>query len=328
MACKPTKNAKQFNYTKAILKTSKFHNQPTTFVRSQPMSDRKFNIVFDGSVINGSDPLEVKTRVKQLFKLDDAAADRMFSGSPIVIKKNVDRKTATQFQKALSNAGARVQLMLAKEVASPTDSEQGIEQPAQTTASNNGNAETGLQSHSSTTSPENSWSVASAGGNILRAGEKTPDIKTEINTDHLELVNNTPENVFLAQLDDAEKQTFQESQPRYPEPAIDSETTFGLKSEVDIDNENTQRAAEIAALISAKDQEYNSQLQLSASGSTLLSDEERQKNKQTAELAALDISPTFDISEVGSDLLAPEERVHFEEVELDLSHIQLEPSQA
>lgn len=290
------------------------------------MSDRKFNIVFDGSVINGSDPLEVKARVKQLFKLDDAAADRMFSGTPIVIKKNVDRKTATQFQKALSNAGARVQLMLAKEVASSTDPEQSVDQPAKSAASNSYQAKADGQDHSTTTESQNSWTVASAGGDLLRADEKSQDVKVEINTEHLGLVNNTPDNVFLAQLDDAEKETFQESQPRYPEPEIDRKTTLGLKSEADIDNENTQRAAEINALISAKDQEYDTQLQLSALGSTLLSEEEKQENKQAAELAALTIDPTFDISEVGSDLLTPEERVQIEEIDLDLSHIQLEAS--
>ena len=76
------------------------------------MSERRFDILFDGSVINGHDVSLVKNNVQTLFKLSDEQVDKIFCGKPVAIKRALDRKTATQYQSALTKAGAKIQLVL------------------------------------------------------------------------------------------------------------------------------------------------------------------------------------------------------------------------
>ncbi|NNC54974.1 MAG: hypothetical protein HKO07_04540 [Pseudomonadales bacterium] len=80
---------------------------------SQPPKERRFDIMFHGEPLNGTDVSEVKENLRQLFKLADNDLERMFSGQPISIKKDLDRKTANQYQQALTRAGAKIQLVLA-----------------------------------------------------------------------------------------------------------------------------------------------------------------------------------------------------------------------
>ncbi len=76
------------------------------------MSERRFDILFDGSVINGHDVSLVKNNVQTLFKLSDEQVDRIFCGKPVAIKRGLDRKSAQQYQTALTKAGAKIQLVL------------------------------------------------------------------------------------------------------------------------------------------------------------------------------------------------------------------------
>lgn len=70
------------------------------------MSDELFEVAFSGKIAEGADLAQVKAKVGAMFKADAAKLAQLFSGSRIVIKKNIDAATAKKYQVALKNAGA------------------------------------------------------------------------------------------------------------------------------------------------------------------------------------------------------------------------------
>jgi hypothetical protein len=65
-----------------------------------------YNLVYDGKVQDGVGVRRVKKNLTSLFKTDSDKVDRLFSGTPTVIKKGVDYDTAMKYQHALRRAGA------------------------------------------------------------------------------------------------------------------------------------------------------------------------------------------------------------------------------
>ncbi len=74
------------------------------------MSDQLFEVAFSGQVSEGASLDEVKARVARMFNADDAKLAQLFSGKRIVIKKNIDRATATKYETALNRAGAQCEV--------------------------------------------------------------------------------------------------------------------------------------------------------------------------------------------------------------------------
>ena len=70
------------------------------------MSDARFHVVFAGQLVKGADPATVKANLGRLFKMDAAKVDKLFSGQPVVLKKDADQATAMKFRAALKQAGA------------------------------------------------------------------------------------------------------------------------------------------------------------------------------------------------------------------------------
>jgi uncharacterized protein YbjQ (UPF0145 family) len=69
------------------------------------MSDH-YKVIFEGKILPGKDVDSVKKSLMSLLKQDEMVMDRLFSGKPMVIRKNVDAKTAGTFRKAFETAGA------------------------------------------------------------------------------------------------------------------------------------------------------------------------------------------------------------------------------
>jgi len=65
-----------------------------------------FDVVFRGEIIEGSSLEKVKQRVAESFNLDSSAAEQLFSGTPVRLKRGVDMITAERILKRLSDAGA------------------------------------------------------------------------------------------------------------------------------------------------------------------------------------------------------------------------------
>ena len=90
---------------------------------TKTLSERRFDIVFSGKLINGAEVIEVKENLRKLFQLNATAVEKLFSGDSIVIKTNIDRATASQYQQAITQAGASIQLRLhqSSDSATPTN---------------------------------------------------------------------------------------------------------------------------------------------------------------------------------------------------------------
>ena len=67
-----------------------------------------YNLIFQGQIIEGASLDEVKSNVARLFKADAGKTAALFSGKPIVIKKNLDTEAAKKYLAVLKKAGAVV----------------------------------------------------------------------------------------------------------------------------------------------------------------------------------------------------------------------------
>ncbi len=69
------------------------------------MSER-YNVVFEGKIMPGKDLQLVKDRLKELMKTDDEGIERLFTGKPVVVRKNLEKETAEKYRNAFAKAGA------------------------------------------------------------------------------------------------------------------------------------------------------------------------------------------------------------------------------
>jgi hypothetical protein len=75
------------------------------------MADTSYDILFSGELIPGARQDDVRARLQELFTLTDQAADRLFGGRTIAVKRGVDHQQAVRFRDAFLQAGARVRLV-------------------------------------------------------------------------------------------------------------------------------------------------------------------------------------------------------------------------
>jgi hypothetical protein len=69
-----------------------------------------FNVVFRGDILPGHTLPAVKAQMAQLFKLDDNRLAAVFSGKPVVLKKDCDAVTAEKVKAALTRVGADAEI--------------------------------------------------------------------------------------------------------------------------------------------------------------------------------------------------------------------------
>jgi len=82
-----------------------------------------FDIIFRGDILPGHTLPDVKARMAQLFKLDDAKLATVFSGRPVALKKQCDAAMAEKLKAVLTKAGAEIEVKSntpAPKAASPT----------------------------------------------------------------------------------------------------------------------------------------------------------------------------------------------------------------
>lgn len=137
------------------------------------MSER-FRLIFRGEVLPGQHPAVVRKRLSQAASFDDAALDRLFSGRPVVLKREADRATAARFQVLFKKAGARLRVMPVEAAAvqdSPPPDSGPVSGP--TTAAE--------------ASGEGGLTLLPPGAPVLREDERTPWRPREIDTSRLNL---------------------------------------------------------------------------------------------------------------------------------------------
>lgn len=99
------------------------------------MSDKRYDVIFSGKLGEGAAVDQVKANVARLFKVEVAKVERLFSGSPVVLKKAVDGATAKKYMLAMKKAGAICEARLAKPAAAPAQTAAPAAQPRQKAAS-------------------------------------------------------------------------------------------------------------------------------------------------------------------------------------------------
>ncbi|HEU0265170.1 MAG TPA: DUF4870 domain-containing protein [Geobacterales bacterium] len=69
-----------------------------------------YNLVFQGETAPGADLAQVKKNLAQLLKVDGARLEGLFSGRPVILKRDLDHPSALRYQEALQRTGARCRL--------------------------------------------------------------------------------------------------------------------------------------------------------------------------------------------------------------------------
>jgi len=77
-----------------------------TLTRSKrPMSDR-YTVIFEGRIMPGKSAGMVKDRLKSALKTDDQGIAKLFTGSPVAVRKHTDLATAEKYKQVFAAAGA------------------------------------------------------------------------------------------------------------------------------------------------------------------------------------------------------------------------------
>ncbi len=74
------------------------------------MTEKRYNLVFEGKIARGQTPEEVKKKLGAMLKLDAKGVGQIFSGRPVIIKKELDPQTAAKYKQAFESAGAVARL--------------------------------------------------------------------------------------------------------------------------------------------------------------------------------------------------------------------------
>ena len=74
------------------------------------MSEQRFQVVFSGQVAEGWSLEQTREQLESLAVLSQSEAQRAFSGTPVVLKNNLNEVQAQRYESALKTAGAVCQL--------------------------------------------------------------------------------------------------------------------------------------------------------------------------------------------------------------------------
>jgi uncharacterized membrane protein YhaH (DUF805 family) len=81
------------------------------------MSDNRFKIVFDGALLPGVESTTAKLNLAELFKSDVEAIEKLFTGRPVALKRDLSRGDAETYLQALKNAGVDARIEAEQPVA-------------------------------------------------------------------------------------------------------------------------------------------------------------------------------------------------------------------
>lgn len=75
------------------------------------MTDKRYNLIFEGNVEAGHDPSQTRIILENLFEFDSESRADLFSGQQVVLAKGMNAATANSFKQALAAAGAKTHLL-------------------------------------------------------------------------------------------------------------------------------------------------------------------------------------------------------------------------
>jgi hypothetical protein len=84
--------------------------------------DEKYRLVFRGEILEGHHKAVVKRRLQEALQLDEPRMEKLFSGSPIVVKRDADQTTAARYQTIYKKAGGLLRVVAEQPVAADPES--------------------------------------------------------------------------------------------------------------------------------------------------------------------------------------------------------------
>ena len=160
--------------------------------------EARFKLVFRGDIVPGYTMVDVRAKLKEMFKLEDATVNKLFAGRPMTIKKNLDEMTANKWCDILKEAGAIVEPV--KDEAEPP-ALQEVEGPAQSSSERYGFdlAPVGADVLNPSERdqavdldvPVSHLSIDEVGADVLREDERSSDVELELDLSHIRLTDNS-----------------------------------------------------------------------------------------------------------------------------------------
>lgn len=74
------------------------------------MTETRYQLIFSGRLQPDTSVEQVRQAVKERFRLNDAQLQRLFSGDPVTVKRDLDLASAERYQRAFVAAGAVIEL--------------------------------------------------------------------------------------------------------------------------------------------------------------------------------------------------------------------------
>ena len=78
------------------------------------MQETLYKLIFEGNIQPGHKEKTVRQSLKALFKADKAKMERLFSGAPMIIRKNLTEEKIRPYEKAMVKAGAVCRIIAVK----------------------------------------------------------------------------------------------------------------------------------------------------------------------------------------------------------------------
>lgn len=72
------------------------------------MAEQRYDLSYRGLITPGADPEETRRRLGAIFKLNASGLERLFTGKPVIVKRDVDAATVAQFERLFAQAGAEL----------------------------------------------------------------------------------------------------------------------------------------------------------------------------------------------------------------------------
>ncbi|MFC3115777.1 hypothetical protein [Cellvibrio fontiphilus] len=139
------------------------------------MSTPEYDIIFRGDIVFGHQLAEVKLKLQQLFKVDAAKVDALFTGRPVPLKRKLDEATANKYREVLIKAGAQVEVCVSapSAPASAPSQQPPVARPRVNIDASSTNAPAPVAASSPSPAPlAPVWSIAPAGADLLPAAQR------------------------------------------------------------------------------------------------------------------------------------------------------------
>lgn len=154
--------------------------------------EQKYNIYFAGQLQEGQDPATVKANIGKLFKADPATLEKLFCGTPQLLKKACDKTTALKFKQAIERAGGRPIIKEVTETTAPTEpasEPSAAEKIAALAAAPDleGYRQTPAAAPTGADDENALASIEPAGADVLRPDERTVVETLEVDTSNISL---------------------------------------------------------------------------------------------------------------------------------------------